>query len=437
MKKPKSGVPGVEWMNWGWRFSTRIGGAKGPLERESVSDPKHLIDRQELKDAIADFKHRMRKEAGVYPADTVRGTFEDDVVKNYMPLFTSNPREYYNDRYRVMRLWIAEFGKMPSAKITTNAIEKVRERWLTIGPKIIQVPWDEDHPRPKGCKHGRMIEVAGPLSKYQVRNRLTRLQNFFTKLYPGRHPNPVTAALPTKMKKRVIRSRSFDVVGDILAEMNTGRGRAERGQSRPTQSLSHLRATFMSYSGIPHATLKKITKDDLHLNDPEGPWFMKRGRDKGEGTDDKPMPLDPKAAEALQALADAGGLGNFSNSGVWKAMNRAVKRHRESGGEISGHIRPYDVTRHSFITAVASEAGLEKAGMLADHEDPRTTSIYGHAAEFGIRRRAIQQASKAGVFKGKKEGKQKKGEFTTVGSRPAPAPRLVKNPSQPKHKRPS
>src|SRR4029450_10339232 len=79
----KSSVKGVALMPYGWRFMTRIGGAKGPLVRKCVSDPTHLFDHVTLSNMFLDWKAEERKQRG-RPV-TTKGTFEADVYEKYLP----------------------------------------------------------------------------------------------------------------------------------------------------------------------------------------------------------------------------------------------------------------------------------------------------------------------------------------------------------------
>lgn len=435
MKKQSSGVRGVEWRPAGWRFTTRVGGAKGPLERKSVSDPDHTTDRRKLRDDYHEWRTKVRKAGGAIEPES-KGTFKDDVITKYLPAFKSDKKLYYDGRVHVMNLWIAEFGDKRADEIETTAIRAVRERWLTVGPKSVPNKWDKKKgPKPKDWPLKKL--VPGPLGINTVVNRMGMLQGFFTDVHPKIHPNPVKAALIDRPEP-VDKSQSYVAVEEILGAMDT-HGRAERGKPRASQSLSQLRAEAIAYVGIPQETLRMIEPEDLLGLDLDPPRFLKRGRKKGGGTKTAMWPLTPEGAEALRKLRDAGGFEeknrNFSNSSLRKAIKRAVRKRVETDGDSTSIVRPNKVTsyhlRHSFGTAVAGVTGTEGAARLLDHTDQKTAEIYSQKAIDPYRLQALQRAHAAGAFIGKKKkkGKQKKGTFTTVVGRPAPPPRLVKNPS--------
>lgn len=421
---------GIYKTPYGWRLYVRVGGR---LKAKRVKDHDHELSLATLKAMRDDWRTDVRRAAKL-PPTSEPGTFAADIREKYLPARAAMPG--IAARRKHLDLWIAEFGDRPRASITSWEIARVRDRWLTIGPKRICIPWDEAHPKPAGCRQGRWIDVATPLSARQVNNRLRALENVYTVL-DGRHaPNPVREAGEAAEPDHVPRALAFALIEKVLAEMPDERygakltpasvaairkalarrrrdwGRISRlaleygvsetmirkihaggygGKNGP--GLTKLRIRVFPYTGLSHGELMGITETDLHLDDTP-PWVWVAGRLKGKGTKGVAQPLTPEGADALRALAAAGGLGRFSVSSMWRSWARGCAK-----ADVTG-TRPYDL-RHSHATELLEKTGgnLPVTQLLMRHKDHRTTLRYAAAAVDPVRRAAIDLVTAKGGFK--------------------------------------
>lgn len=317
------------------------------------------------------------------------GTFAEDARLKYLPAVRAMPG--YAERVYHIELWIREFGDRARASIERWEIAKVRDRWLTRGPKLRCLPWDAEHPKPKGCRTGRWIEVDEPLSASQVNNRLRALENLWTVLDGRRADNPVREAGEAPEPEPIARGLSYDIVEAILAQL-PDRGVGERGMERSDVSLTKLRLRVIAYTGFSHGELAGITADDLHLK-AEPPWVWVGGRQKGKGTKGTAQPLTDAGADALRALATAGGLGPFSADSMRKSFRRACKKLDLVG------LSPY-AFRHSYASELLAQTdgNVGITQMLMRHKDPRTTLRYAKMAIDPVLLAAVQRVAARGAF---------------------------------------
>lgn len=365
MNKKRSKMP-PGWEPAGWRYFVRVKGYPKVLSFR-IEDPDHEKTPKEREVAKADFAADMRAKLKI-PAPPTPGTFAEDVRGKYYPAMDV---DYPDARRQEMEYWIAQFSERESISIEPHEIAACRETLLREGPISKCVPWDSEHPKPKGVKTGRRILVKEPLSTGAVCKRLRALQNFFTVVYPKLLPNPVAQAGEPDLPKRAPRGLPYALLEEILAQM-PDQGRADRGRLRPDESLSKLRLRVIATTSFPHKQLKAITDDDLHLDAQPRPWVRLRGRKKGKGTDDVAQPLFMAGAAALKALSDAGGLGPFSNSSLWKAFKKALAKVPHAPQQAS----PYSF-RHAFAGEVLrTTKNFTAIQLMLGHTSERMAKIY-------------------------------------------------------------
>jgi integrase len=290
----------------------------------------------------------------------VPGTFADDVVQQYLPAVRAMTD--YKERARHMGLWVAEFGAMRRLAIKPVAIRTVRDRWLTVGPKLVMRRATADAP---ACR----VPVAQPLSASQVNKRLRALENFFTVLDGRQAKNPVREVPEADEGDAEPRALPWPVVEAILAAM-PDRG---RGKELADGSKTKARLRVIAWTGLSHAQLARLTSSDLDFA--AGTLFLQRRRKGKPGKrKGRTIPLLPEAIAAFRAFDDLKCWGAFSRSSLWKSFQRAAKQLKLEG------VRPYDL-RHSFGTRAFAKSGDETLVQeLLGHEDRRTTRRYTEAA---------------------------------------------------------
>lgn len=400
MPKPKPVTPKPRqtkppgWEAGGWRFFVRVKGYPAVLSFR-IDDPDHRLTLKERKDAKADFAAKKRAEKKL-PVPAKGGTFAEDVrEKYYGAMQVDDPDERKHD----MEYWIAHFGDCESLTIESWQIAERRNFMLEKGPYSMCVPWDAEHPKPEGCTTGRRVLVEKPLSPARVAKRMRALQNFFTVVYPQKVPNPVKQAGEPDQVEREPKGLPYALLEAILAKM-PNLGRAAKGKLRPDESLSKLRLRAIAFTGYPHSTIKRIKAEHLHVDD-EPFCVLIKGRKKGSGTKDVTMPLLAEGAAALRALRDAGGLGGFSNSSLWKAFKTALAKVPQAPQTAS----PYSF-RHAFGEEVLDKTeNLTAVQLLLLHNSERMAKHYAKGKIDPVRAALVRQLEAAGFGKAVEEGR--------------------------------
>ena len=366
LQRQKALWRGIRRHGTGWQIEVRVTGHPRFIEQ-------HPLDatRDELQKRRAEVKRALRAEKPKARA----GTFASD-VPDYLKARAAMPG--IRERARHMALWVAEFGHLPSDHIKPHQIMAVRDRWLTVGPKLVTVKGGT-RAKPK------IVALDVPLSASQVNNRLRALENFYTVMF-GRHGyNPVREVEEPKEPTGQARGLPYDVVEQIIGSL---RQLGKKGDKRP--SLTALRLRAIAYTGLSHGELMRVTAADLHL-DESPPWVRITGRGKGKGTTETAQPLTEQGAAALRALA-AVQLGPFSRHPVRRAFAAAARR-------LGLDARPYDL-RHSFASEVLEKTGgnLPVTQLLMRHRSQATTLRYGQKAIDPVRAAAIEMVRKSGGF---------------------------------------
>ncbi|MEZ5290151.1 MAG: site-specific integrase [Vicinamibacterales bacterium] len=216
--------------------------------------------------------------------------------------------------------------------------------------------------------------------------------------------NPVRATKAPRVRYDEPRGLDYDVIEWILAHA-PDRGRPQDGPpasprsgslvtspvSRPTVSMSKLRARVMAYTGMHQIEIGRLEAG--HVDLARGRVWI-RAREKGAGAPGAWHRLTGRGAEALQALVDAGGLGPFDPRSlarswrIWLAAARAAwdadPEKRGRPWPVHADARPYDL-RHSFGTLVYLETGdIRAAQAMLRHRQASTTDRYTRA---GVPRR--------------------------------------------------
>lgn len=389
--KDRRVAKGIYRTEYGWRLYVRIGKT---LKPKRVGDPNHRLTLPALNDELAAWRAEL-----VGPIDAAAGGFAADAATY---LDARRAMIGIEARRKQIALWVAAFGDRPRSSIKPWEILRVRDRWLTDGPKWVY-------------RDKQRVSIAAPLSASTVNQRLRALENLWTVL-DGRHAyNPVREVAEADEPEAAARGLPAETIEAILAQMPDRRygralasadvdtirralhGRRRWGQvtalaathkvsetmirkiaagrkhrdDTPSATKIRLRAIFLN--GLSHSELMAITVADLHL-DASPPWVWIAGRRKGKGTSGTAQPLTAQGAAALRALVDAKALGKFSRDSMRASFRRAWEKLKLEG------LRPYDL-RHSFATDVLHRTGnLDITQLLLRHRDKRTTLRYGKAA---------------------------------------------------------
>ncbi len=384
--KDRRVAPGIWRTKSGWRLYAWV---NGKLRPKRIHDPQHRIGLVDLKQRRTDHQTDARRAAQIVDAHAPAG-FASDVRARYLPAVAAMPT--IAQRTRHMELWIAEFGDRPRNEIEPWEIRRVRDRWLTVGPRRVCVPWPADEKPPGRSVAGKWIDIEAPLSASQVNSRLRALENFYS-VMNGRHgKNPAREAGEAVERDTIPRALGYDVIEAILAAM-PDRGPGLKGKKRSSVSLAKLRLRVIAYTGLSHGELMAIRAEDLRLHE-NPPAVIVHGRQKGKGTRSVSHPLTPEGRDAFQALLDADGLGPFSRDSVRHAFRRACAKLNLRG------LTPYQL-RHSFATEMLEKTGgnVSLTQLLMRHRDPRTTLRYAQGAVDPAKAEAIRLVTLKGAFK--------------------------------------
>lgn len=198
----------------------------------------------------------------------------------------------------------------------------------------------------------------------------TALQSFYTVLNGKSGANPVRDVPKYREPRRPPKPLDYPTFERILAAM-PDYGATVRGATRREVSQTKARLRVIAYTGLPHAQVKAL--QPAHID-----WLQARvyilGRKKGDGTDDRWLPLSQAGLAALRAFAAASAWGPFSSS----AMHASFLRGATKAGRPD--LTPYDL-RHLFGTTLL-RATLNRAATrdLMLHTSDATTRRYVAAA---------------------------------------------------------
>ena len=389
--------PGIRKHGAGYQVEVRVTGHPRYLQPFPAGTPI-----EEMVKARATKKKELQRSA---PARGTAGSIRTD-VRDCLKAHAADGEQSLRAREQLLAFWVAEFGARASLTIKPWEIRAVRDRWLTVGPKIVY-------------RDKQRVAIAAPLSASTVNNRLRALEHLYTVIYGRKADNPVREVAEATEPEGEARGLPYEVVEALLAQMPDQRyrpvvtaeqiatikatprsvsgvalarqlgisdqivsrvrtGRLTKPSTRDGASLTKLRLRVMAYVGLSQNELAGIAPGDLHLDD-EPPWVRIKGRKKGRGTRSTAQPLTEQGADALCALVAAGGLGAFSTASMRSSFLRACKKLEETGIELPG-IRPYDF-RHSFASEVFARTGdLKVTQLLMRQKDERTTLRYGKGA---------------------------------------------------------
>ena len=314
---------------------------------------------------------RRRQDAGQAAAPPDDGTFRAAALR-YLRAVTAMPT--YTERVRDIALWVAEFGGRPPQSITPAEIRAVRDRWLTVGPKMVQrwATTRTSDPKTGKLRRARTWEpTVAPLSASVVNHRLRALENLYSVLANDKHArNPVRQVPEAEETQGPPRALPLEVVRAILAAL--------------PESKVKARLLTLAWTGIPPMTLQRMDATMVHAATSSA-WVP--GRKKGKGGKGREMPLAPDGLAALQEVIrqDAFTGANRDRSNMRRAFRLAcqkvMKEWTKKGVEGVDLTRctPYAL-RHSIAALVYHRTGDIKAtgGLLG--VTAKTAERYAAAA---------------------------------------------------------
>ena len=269
-----------------------------------------------------------------------------------------------------LQLWVQALGpQRPATSITALELNRVMDGWA-------RTPTNQPDPDQPG-RRGRPSAPAG-LNNATIKKRRASLRAMFNAVNGKSGWNPVRdSKCPTVPARADARGIPLEDAQRILDAM-PDQVWIGPGISRP--ALNKIRATIMLWTGFPPKVIGSICRQDLAL-DAVVPT-VRVERKKGEGIEERVVPLTPQAVAAFRALLMAEGLGPF-----WAGpLNVSVKRAAHQAGiDVPGTFRAYDL-RHSFGSAL--------------YADTKDTAVVGRAllhAENSTMARRYTQAAHAEV----------------------------------------
>lgn len=313
-----------------WRAYIRVGG-KGTWKRFKKTATIEQVKRWRAEILTAEEEAQ----------DTQRPRTLAEDVETYLEAIKAMPT--YDWREKDLQQWIEAFGRdRKRASITSADIRAVLHRWRLTG------------------KDGK------PLSESSCNHRRTALMHLWHVLDGKAAPNPVRDVPRFREPDPQPRGVPFDQLQRVIAKM--------------PDSKTKARVLVMATTGLPHATLMRLTLDAF---DPKARTLIVPRRRKGAGTKARILPLSDDAVAAFKELTRWDAWGPFSRDSLKRSLQRACKA---AGVPL---MRGYDL-RHSFGTEAYKRSGdIRAVQALLDHSDAKLTERYTLAAVDGRMRAAL------------------------------------------------
>jgi site-specific recombinase XerC len=303
-----------------------------------------------------------------------KGSLLADLEDAYLPAVAGMPT--VKERERHLRMWAAQLGERRRRETVTGPeIRAALERWRLAGG------------------------AAGTCNRAR-----TALMHFYSVLDGKAGRNPVRDVATYREPRHPPRDIDYPTFERLLAAM-PDRGQGLRGVPRSEVSQTKARLRVIAYTGLPHAQVKAI--EPAHIRWAERALYVP-GREKGEGTADRWLPLSRAGVAALATFADAKAWGPFSTSAMHSSFQRAAKAIGRPD------LRPYDL-RHLFGTQVlASSRNRAATRDLLLHTSDVTTARYTSGAISLELRAAIDAFDRDVVVAGCGEAESRDGHATVT-----------------------
>jgi integrase len=311
------------------------------------------------------------------PAPAESGTLAADVDRFVAKL--PNVGRYRSDSVSILKAWqVSPLGTTPTPLIERADVVDQLDRWAESGVAV-------------GTRN----------------RRLSRLRVMFRRLYNDA-PNPtdkIRFQREPESEPRDIPIHIVRLIVDSLADV----GRAAKGETRPEVSETKIRLRVMAWTGIPGATLRRVTSRHLDLDNARVYVTFRR---KGQGSHAAWIALLPDGVAALRDFQAAGLIGkSWNRSSMRKTFHRGIarakvvaQRHADETGDktwltdlanLPPHCKPYDL-RHSFAAEMYRQTSdIRAVAALLQHADLETTKRYTAGAVSDRVAAAIAKASSA------------------------------------------
>ncbi len=316
--------------------SFRVVASIGRTRRREKRFPKGTTPR-----AMTTWQGEARTDLRRQPA-AAKGSTAADIRDRYLPAVAAMPT--LAERERHLELWATQLGPTRARDtVTPPDIRAVLERWRLGG-------WS-----PSTCNRRR-----------------TALMHFYTVLNGKSGANPVRDVPKYREPRhppRVIDYATFEAILGAMRDIGGTIPDPDDPKKRTRRAISQTKARLrvIAYTGLPHAQVKALRPEHI---DWLGARVYIRGRTKGEGTDDRWLPLSKAGLVALRGLVAAEAFGDFSHHSMHKSFRLAAT----SVGRPD--LRPYDL-RHLFGTQVLRSSGNRAATRdLLLHATDHTTRRY-------------------------------------------------------------
>lgn len=327
----------------GFRVVACIGRGKG--NRCEKRFPKGTATRtmvQWQRDTEADLRKQPRPAKGSLAAD----------VAVYLPIKQATmPPNGFRERQRLMGLWLAALGPHRHRNdVQPVEIRAALARW----------------------------EVAG-WSKGSSNRARTALMDFYNVLGGKSGSNPVRDVKRHREFRKPAPDLDYATFHLILSLM-PDRGQGIRGETRREVSQTKARLCVIAYTGLPHAQVMRLEPE--HID-----WAARLvyivGRRKGEGMEDRRLPVSRAGLVALIDFADVDAWGPFSPSSMRISFQRAAAKVGRAD------LTPYDL-RHLYATTMLDVTKNRAAvSLLLLHSNEEMTKRYTRGAEVELMRSAL------------------------------------------------
>lgn len=327
----------------GWRVVACIGRGKG--KRTETTFPKGTAlrtMRQWQEDARRDLRATPRAATGSLQAD----------LEVYLPIKQATmPPAGFRERTRLMGLWLGELGpRRPRADVQPVEIRAALAKWELGG-------WSKG-----SCNRAR-----------------TALMDFYNVLGGKSAHNPVRDVKRHREFRKPTPQVDYALLHLILSLMPE-QGQGIKGMTRREVSQTKARLCVIAYTGLPHAQVMRLRPE--HID-----WAARLvyipGRRKGEGQEDRYLPVSRSGLLALIDFADVDAWGRFSQSSMRISFQRAAAKVGRP------ELTPYDL-RHLYGTTMLDVTRNRAAvSLLMLHSSEAMTSRYTRGAEHELMRAAL------------------------------------------------
>jgi integrase len=327
----------------GWRVVACIGRGKGKrLEKAFPKGTSVRAMRQWQEDARRDLRDAPTAAPGSLEAD----------LAVYLPIKQATmPKNGYRERKRLMGLWLAELGaRQPRGAVEPVAIRAALAKW----------------------------EMGG-WSKASCNRARTALMDFYNVLGGKSAHNPVRDVKRHREFRKPTPAIDYALLHLILALM-PDMGQGIKGMTKREVSQTKARLCVIAYTGLPHAQVMRLKPE--HID-----WAARvvyiPGRRKGEGQEDRYLPVSRSGLLALIDFADVDAWGPFSQSSMRISFQRAAAKVGRP------ELTPYDL-RHLYGTTMLDVTRNRAAvSLLMLHSSEAMTSRYTRGAEHELMRAAL------------------------------------------------